>query len=230
MSRGNWRASADEVRLAAAASKVPRGEAARRRVMEATIDAVTERGGDGVRLADVAARTGMSTGHIMYYFGHKGGLLLEALRWSEQDLIQRMQADISRLRAPRRKLARFAQFYLPQGPADPRWLLWARVFASPPADEPSRQVLDSFDEAWETQLGAIVQDGISKGEFQSVDLDGFVVRSRLMMDGLSLDILMGSFRLDREQAVAFAVRALERDLGRQGGKEARRHELSPTRQ
>jgi AcrR family transcriptional regulator len=217
MSRGNRPASADPDRATAAGARVRRGEAARRRAMEATIDAIAELGGDGVRMADVAARAGMSTGHILYYFGHKDGLLLEALRWSEQDLLERMQAEISRLRAPRRKLAHFAEFYLPQGPSDPRWLLWARIFASPPGDEPKRQMLDSFDQAWEAELGEIARAGIRRGLFRPVNVDEFVVRSRLMMDGLSLDILMGSVRLNRERALLFATRAMERDLGETPG-------------
>src|SRR5260370_41282349 len=81
---------------------MPRGEAARRRAMEAAIDAGAELGGDRVRMADIAARAGMSTGHILYFFGRKDALLLEALRWSGQDLIEPLQAALSRRRSPGR--------------------------------------------------------------------------------------------------------------------------------
>jgi len=191
---------------------MPRGEAARRRAREAAIDAVAELGGDRVRMADIAARAGMSTGHILYFFGRKETLLLEALRWSEQDLIERLRASLSGLRSPRRKLARFVEFYLPTGTADPRWILWTQVFAHPPEDEASRQALDSFDQAWEAELAEIVRDGIARQTFAPADVEQFVLRSRLLMDGLSVDVLMGSLRLPRQRAIAFALQAMDRDL------------------
>src|SRR5215475_2464396 len=198
--------------------RAPRGEAARRRAMEAAIDAVAELGGDRVRMVDIAARAGMSTGHILYFFGRKDALLLEALRWSEQDLVERLRAALSTLRSPRRKLARFVESYLPTGTSDPRWILWTQVFANPPGDEPSRQMLDSFDRAWEAELGEIVRDGVGKGKFVPVDVDQFVVRSRLLMDGLSVEFLRRSLRSaswgsgDRPRSIAFALTAMDRDL------------------
>jgi hypothetical protein len=73
-------------------------------------------------------------------------------------------------------------------------------------------MLDSFDRAWEAELGEIVRDGVGKGKFVPVDVDQFVVRSRLLMDGLSVEVLMGSLRLTRERAIAFALTAMDRDL------------------
>jgi AcrR family transcriptional regulator len=189
-----------------------RGEAARRRAMEAAIDAVAELGGERVRMVDIAARAGMSTGHILYFFGRKDALLLEALRWSEEDLIERLRASLSRLKSPGRKLARFVDLYLPAGTSDPRWILWTQVFAHPPDDQASRHALDSFDRAWEAQLGEIVRDGVARRSFDPVDVEQFVLRSRLLMDGLSVDVLMGSLRLTRQRAIQFALQAMERDL------------------
>src|SRR5258708_2325551 len=192
--------------------RMPRGEAARRRAMEAAIAAVAELGGARVRMVDIAARAGMSTGHILYFFGRKDALLLEAVRGSEQDLVERLRVALLSLRSPRRKLARFVEYYLPTGASDPRWILWTQVFANPPDDEPSRHMLDSFDRAWEAELGEIVRDGVVQGKFVPVDVEQFVVRSRLLMDGLSVDVLMGSLRLTRERATAFALTAMDRDL------------------
>ena len=180
--------------------------------MEAAIDVVAELGGDRVRMIDIAARAGMSTGHILYFFGRKDALLLEALRWSEQELTERLQASLSRLRSPGRKLARFVEFYLPAGTFDPRWILWTQVFAHPPEDDPSRQALDSFDQAWEAKLGEIIRDGVARRAFAPVDVEQFVLRSRLLMDGLSVEVLMGSLRLTRQRAIQFALQAMNRDL------------------
>jgi AcrR family transcriptional regulator len=189
-----------------------RGEVARRRAMEAAIGAIAELGGDRVRMSDIATRAQMSTGHILYYFGRKDDLLLETLRWSEGDLIERMRADLARLRSARRKLRRWVDHYLPIDGSDPRWSLWMQVFANPPHDEAGRRALDSFDRAWEEQLQVVVEDGVRDDVFAPVD-DDFVFGARTMMDGLSLEILVGSMRLTRTEIAEFAVRSLERQLG-----------------
>ena len=212
MSTGNLPTRADPAPRPGAQTRTRRGEVARRRAMEAAISAIAELGADRVRMVDIAARAGMSTGHILYYFGRKDGLLLQALGWSEQDLNERLRAALAGLRTPRRKLARFVELYLPTGPSDPRWVLWTQLLARPPEDEPSRQMLDSFGQAWQAQLADIVHEGIRRKMFTAVDVDEFVLRSRAMLDGLSLDILMGSLRLGRDEALAFALRAMERDL------------------
>src|SRR5260221_4122699 len=77
---------------------IPRGEAARRRAMEAAIAAVAELGGDRGRMVDIAARAGMSTGHILYFVGRTDARLLEGLPAGEPDLVER-------LRGPRPSLA-----------------------------------------------------------------------------------------------------------------------------
>lgn len=189
-----------------------RGEAARRRAMEAAIDAVAQLG-DRVRMVDIAARAQMSTGHILYYFGRKEGLLLEALRWSENDLIMRMRSELASQRGVRRKLAGWVDFYLPAGTGDPRWTLWAQVLAKPPQAESDRRALDSFDRAWEEELSSIVAAGVRSGTFAAVDADAFAVRARTTLDGLSLEVLMGSLRMCRGEAAELAVSWLSDDLG-----------------
>lgn len=180
--------------------------------MEAAIDAVAELG-DRVRMADIAARAQMSTGHILYYFGRKEGLLLEALRWSENDLIMRMRTELAALRGVRRKLAGWVDFYLPAGTGDPRWTLWAQVLAKPPRAESDRRALDSFDRAWEEELSSIVTAGVRSGTFAAVDAGAFAIRARTTLDGLSLEVLMGSLRMCREDAAELAVSWLSDDLG-----------------
>src|SRR5260221_13164833 len=79
---------------------IPRGEAARRRAMEAAIAAGAGLGGDRVRKVDIAARAGISTGHILSFFPRKEALLLEALRGCEQDLVEPLRGALSSLPAP----------------------------------------------------------------------------------------------------------------------------------
>jgi AcrR family transcriptional regulator len=202
----------------------PSGDGARRRAMEAAIGAIAEVGADRVRMVDIAARAGMSTGHILYHFGRKARLLLEVLSWSENDLTDELRNDLARLKSPRRKLRRFVEAYLPSKQGDERWALWTQVIARPPADEPSRRLLDSFSQTWEDLLAEIVASGVQPDQFPQPDLGEFVLRSRAMLDGLSLEIMSGSTRMTVASAQAFAVRAMERELWADARADLQRHE------
>ncbi|CAM5465985.1 hypothetical protein SCALM49S_08978 [Streptomyces californicus] len=56
------------------------GDEARERAMRAAMGVIAEKGVAAVRMSDIAARAGMSTGHILYHFGKKGRLLLGGTR------------------------------------------------------------------------------------------------------------------------------------------------------
>ncbi len=69
------------------------GRRSRERILQASIDVITEVGIDRVRLAEIARRAGMSSGQVMYYFTSKEHILLETLAWQEhQETAQRRLA------------------------------------------------------------------------------------------------------------------------------------------
>jgi len=73
------------------------GRHARDRVLQASVDLITEVGIDQVRLAKVAQRAGMSTGQVMYYFTSKEHILLEALAWREHEDTRRRRASLRKI-------------------------------------------------------------------------------------------------------------------------------------
>lgn len=66
-----------------------KGNKQRRRVYAEAMRAIAELGPERVTMRVLGARLGMSPGHILYFFGSKDRLLLETLRWSEEDWIRR---------------------------------------------------------------------------------------------------------------------------------------------
>jgi AcrR family transcriptional regulator len=183
-----------------------------RRVLEAAMLAISEVGVDGLRMTDISARAGMSAGHILYYFGRKDRILIETLRWSENDLRERRRRILDRVADPHRRLRRFVEFYLPRGKADPRWNLWAQVWARPPEDRETLLLLDELAETWRVDLAEVIDDGVAAGRFAAADSSEVAARACALMDGLATDILVGSPRATRGQAEKFVVRALEREL------------------
>ncbi|MBK0372123.1 TetR/AcrR family transcriptional regulator [Streptomyces sp. RB110-1] len=187
------------------------GDEARERAMRAAMSVIAEKGVAAVRMSDIAARAGMSTGHILYHFGKKGRLLLEVLAWSQADLWGRFQEAVDRAASPAEKLDLFVRFYLPRHEGDERYALWTQVLAQR-HDEAGRQILTELLDGWDARLEAILREGRDAGDFADVDLPEFTVRAVAMLSGLSEDVMFGRSRWRHASANAFALSALRREL------------------
>lgn len=174
--------------------------------------AIAERGVDALTIRDIAGRAGMSPGHILYYFGSKDRILIETLAWSEKDLGDRRRGILAGVGDPWGRVVRFVEFYLPDGPADPRWNLWAQVTVRPPADPASLGSLRAMAEAWTTDLEAAIVEGIRTRRFRRVDAADAATRSCALMDGLAYEVLLGIPGRTRSRAVGVATHGLHLEL------------------
>ena len=59
-------------------------EARRIQMLRAAAELICERGFSDTRIADVAKRAGVSSALVIYYFGTRDRLLVDALRYSEE--------------------------------------------------------------------------------------------------------------------------------------------------
>ncbi len=150
----------------------------RERAMEAAMLEIVDQGLESVSMRDIARRAGMSPGHILYYFGSKDVLLLEVLRWSENDLTRRRRASLASARGRKTAIRRFCEAYLPQDAHDPRWHLWLQMYARAPRDDATLTVLLDLLQAWVADLSVIVGDR------------ALAETACSFMDGLALDILL----------------------------------------
>ena len=145
-------------------------EQPREQVLAATLEMVAEQGLAKVTMAALAARLGTSGGHLLYYFGTRNGLLLETLRWSEQQYaVQRAPvleaaeaaadgaagAAEGAAEAPSAgpaAVVAFAEVYLPLDQRDPRWLLWLELWARAPYDAELAAAQRDIDAEWHADL------------------------------------------------------------------------------
>ncbi|MFE7581456.1 TetR/AcrR family transcriptional regulator [Streptomyces gardneri] len=189
----------------------PSGDDARERAMRAAVTVIAEKGTAALRMSDIAARAGMSTGHILYHFGKKDRLLLEVLAWSQADLWTRFQEAADRAASPAEKLDLFVRFYLPSHQGDERYALWTQVLAQH-HDEAGRKILTELLDGWDERLDAILREGRELGHFADVELPEFTIRAVAMLSGLSEDVMFGRSRWQHTSPHAFALSALEREL------------------
>ena len=155
----------------------------------------------------------MSPGHILYYFGRKDRVLLETLRWSENELAERRRAELGRMRAPWRAVCHFVDLYLPVSARDPRWNLWVQVGANPPDDDEGRSQVAELESGWVESLAEWVARGIETGVFEPVDVDAWSARWVFTMNGLAEHVRLGIPGHDARWARRYVESGMAADLG-----------------
>lgn len=178
-----------------------KGARARAKVLTAAMAVIADVGPDRVRVQDVAERAGMSPGHVMYYFGNRDRILVDTLLLSEADLAARRDRRLAGASGTRDALDRLVRLYLPSGPDDVRWKLWAQLIARPPQDEPTLAAFAEVVDSWAAALTAVLAAGVERGDLDCPDPQALAYRTCRLMDGYSLEVLMGTPGRSRAWAV-----------------------------
>ncbi|MFD7257450.1 TetR/AcrR family transcriptional regulator [Streptomyces sp. NPDC059874] len=177
------------------------GQIAQERMLEEAMAAIAEDGLAALTMSKLAERLGTSGGHILYYYGSKDRLLLEALRWSEERLSEERRELLGRRVAATRKLDLFLELYLPLGPRDPRWTLWIELWARTASNEPLKAAQEEIDEGWQRDLEALLAKGVDQGRFAAMDVPARASGLLALLDGLSTRVVLGQRGADRSRAL-----------------------------
>jgi AcrR family transcriptional regulator len=207
--------------------EAPRAAKARDRVLRAAMDIIVERGLDRLRLAEIARRTSMSEGHVLYYFGTKDQILIDTLVWSESRLTDRRRKAIAATDPGWDQLCVFVEQYLPKDYRDPVWALWVEAWARRHVEgrtAPLRQTA----EVWEADLLAVLERGAAAGMFGPVPAT-FVKRLIALMNGFAVEILERVIRRPEVLDAVLEHCRLELDVSTPDGSRARDGKQSKTR-
>ncbi|WP_282797137.1 TetR/AcrR family transcriptional regulator [Streptomyces sp. CC224B] len=183
-------------------------------VLAAAMEMIAERGLEKLTMAALGREVGMSSGHLLYYFGSKDELLLRTLEWSEGRLGARRRELLAREGTARARLEAYVDLYVPHGHRDPHWTLWLEVWnRSLNADAGGRDRQAAIEGAWHRDLVALLAEGASRGEFGAADPDRAATRLRALLDGLSIHLTIGLRGTDRAQVLAHAREFIDTTLG-----------------
>jgi AcrR family transcriptional regulator len=148
--------------LLATDGRAMRGEATRRRIVDAARDVLLERGHGGASTRAVADEAGVRLSLVHYHFGGKHGLLLEVLERENELLLQRQQklfAAPGPLAEKWRVACDFLDEDVRSGYVRVLWELWAAGLADEQlaagwrsAIGGWRQLLESVFAAWAEEL------------------------------------------------------------------------------
>ncbi|MET9113941.1 TetR/AcrR family transcriptional regulator [Streptomyces longwoodensis] len=174
-------------------------------VLAAAMAMIAERGLEQLTMAALGREVGMSSGHLLYYFGSKDELLLRTLEWSEGRLGAERARLLARPGTARDRLAAYVDLYVPDGHRDPHWTLWLEVWnrsQNAAAESAARERQAAIEGAWHRDLVALLAEGVSRREFRAVDPDRFAARLRALLDGFSIHVAIGLRGTDRAQVLA----------------------------
>jgi AcrR family transcriptional regulator len=192
---------------------LPKGAQARRRVLEAVVDAVAAKGLANLSVAEIGGAVGMSGGHVLYYFGTKDTLFVEALKHVESALDQPRAELVADTRPPTKRLRRYVELYLPTGRSDPRWSLWVEVWSRSLTDPDLCAVQLELDARWQRDLATLVRAGIASGDFRCSDVDAGTSAVAALLDGLAIRVMTGGPAADSAATVALGAAGCLRLLG-----------------
>jgi AcrR family transcriptional regulator len=184
----------------------------RAEVFAVAMAAIAEHGLTELTMAGLGRRLGMSGGHLLYYFGSKDQLLLETLRWSEDELGERRRTALAVPGPAAARLDAFVALYLPTGAGDPRWTLWVEVWGRSLAVESMRAGQAAIEAAWRADLVALLREGIAGGEFRPVAPERYAVRLSALLDGFGTPLVTGLPGASRETALGHIGEYLDESL------------------
>ncbi len=187
-----------------------RGAQTRQKVLEAALSVVSERPLADVQLLQIAERAGISPGHVLYHFGSKEQILVEALAWSEDAIADRRARELGALDDPSLQLERWTILFLPHGAEDPTWKLWLELWLRTSSNDQLREP-EAISHSWMEDFERIVDEGIRRGTFHLSDRDRFSARTHALLVGLSIGVLAGWRDLD--DATRIALEAIGDELG-----------------
>ncbi|MFD9910464.1 TetR/AcrR family transcriptional regulator [Streptomyces sp. NPDC059063] len=183
-------------------------------VLAAAMAMIAEHGLEQLTMAALGREVGMSSGHLLYYFGSKDELLLRTLEWSEGRLGAERRQLLAQDAPARERLDAYVGLYVPDGHRDPHWTLWLEVWnRSLNADAGGRERQAAIEGAWHRDLVGLLAEGISHGEFGAVDPDRAATRLRALLDGLSIHLAIGLRGTDRDQVLGHAREFIDQTLG-----------------
>ncbi len=205
-----------EQTMAEPAPATEQNEGRRIEMLRAAAELICERGFGETRIADVAKRAGVSSALIIYYFGTRDRLLVDALRFSEEsfyEAAEKMLAEVSSLRKRLSLLIRWT--CVPESDDDipGAWGLWFDLWAQAFRHNEIKAGRVELDARWRKMIVDAIRSGEDAAELKTtVDARMFALEFAALLDGLSIQVALEDPEVDSDVAYDIAMRFAEREL------------------
>ncbi len=198
--------------MAEPAPATEQNEGRRIEMLRAAAELICERGFGDTRIADVAKRAGVSSALVIYYFGTRDRLLVDALRYSEEsfyEAAEKMLAEVPSLRERLSLLIRWTCVPGADGEIPGAWGLWFDLWAQAFRHNEIKAGRVELDARWRTMIVDAVRSGADRA---NVDPRMFALEFAALLDGLSIQVALDDPEIDSDVAYDIAMRFAEREL------------------
>ena len=203
--------------MAEAAPQTEGNEARRRGMLQAAAELIAERGFGETRIADVAKRAGTSSGLVIYYFGTRDRLLVDALRYSEETYYDAAAKVLGEEQDFRKRLAMLVEWScVPELPGEVlgSWGLWLDLWSTALRHPEVREARVELDARWRDLLERIVREGQESGAVGAdIDARQFALTFTVLLDGLSTQVALGDSEVTSDVAYDIGLDYAEQRLG-----------------
>ena len=198
--------------MAEPAPATENNEPRRIEMLRAAAELICERGFGDTRIADVAKRAGVSSALVIYYFGTRDRLLVDALRYSEEsfyEAAEKMLAEVPSLRERLSLLIRWTCVPEADDEIPGTWGLWFDLWAQAFRHNEIRAGRVELDARWRK----MIIDAVKSADLETkVNARMFALEFSALLDGLSIQVALEDTEVDSDLAYDIAMRFAEREL------------------
>ena len=149
---------------------------------------------------------------VIYYFGTRDRLLVDALRYSEESFYEAAEQMLSEVPSLRDRLSLLIQWTcVPEGNNEipGAWGLWFDLWAQAFRHDEVKAGRVELDARWRR----MIVDAVESAELESdVDPRMFALEFSALLDGLSIQVALEDPEVDSKVAYDIAMRFAEREL------------------
>jgi AcrR family transcriptional regulator len=185
------------------------------RLLAAAVRAISRRGYAATRVADIAEEAGVSPATVHYHVKLRQEILVSALLWAHERLIDELERAIAVTDDPVARLAMLIERTVPYpGVQKDEYLLeidlWSQVRLHPELLD----VWERYNNRWIGHVTAMIDAGISSRVFTcNVDAGEIAERLVAMTDGLAAQAAIGADRMSPSRVREIVLRFMAEQLG-----------------
>jgi AcrR family transcriptional regulator len=197
--------------MAEPAPATEQNEARRVEMLRAAAELICERGFGDTRIADVAKRAGVSSALVIYYFGTRDRLLVDALRYSEESFYEAAEEMLAEVPSLHERLSLLIQWTcVPEGTDEipGAWGLWFDLWAQAFRHDEIKAGRAELDARWRK----MIVHALDSSELSSKDKRMFALEFSALLDGLSIQVALEDPEVDSDLAYDIAMHFAEREL------------------
>jgi AcrR family transcriptional regulator len=198
--------------MAEPAPATEQNEARRIEMLRAAAELICERGFGDARIADVAKRAGVSSALVIYYFGTRDRLLVDALRYSEESFYEAAEQMLAEVPSLRERLSLLIRWTCVREGFDEipgAWGLWFDLWAQAFRHDEIKAGRVELDARWRK----MIVDAIKSAELDTkVNARMFALEFAALLDGLAIQVALDDPEVDSDLAYEIAMRFAEREL------------------